>query len=89
MALGASPINVIVAVSRQGASPAMIGLAFGLVAALGGARWLASSIYGVGAIEPALIVSVLGVTTIVSLAATVLAARRALSIQPIEAMRGS
>jgi len=88
MALGASSMNIVAVVSRQGARPALVGLVVGLLAALGGARWLASSVYGVSAMEPGLIMAVLGVTILVSLIATSLAARRALAIQPTEAMRG-
>ncbi|HEV8214942.1 MAG TPA: ADOP family duplicated permease, partial [Gemmatimonadaceae bacterium] len=89
MALGASPLNILAAVARQGTQPALLGLVFGLFAALGGARWLASSVYGVGTTEPRLIATVLGVTIFVSLLATSLAARRALAIHPTEAMRSS
>ena len=89
MALGASPLNVLAAVARQGTRPALLGLVVGLFAALGGSRWLASSVYGVGTAEPRLIATVLVVTIFVSLLATSLAARRALAIQPTEAMRSS
>jgi ABC-type antimicrobial peptide transport system permease subunit len=89
MALGASSLNILTAVSRQGAQPALIGVVVGLLGGLGGARWLASSVYGVGTAEPGLIATVLGVTIFVSLVATSLAARRALAIQPTEAMRSS
>jgi putative ABC transport system permease protein len=88
MALGASPANVLATVGRQGAKPALIGLGAGIVAALVASRWLAASVYGVSPMEPGLLGAVLGLTVLVSLAATYLAARRALMIQPTEAMRG-
>ena len=88
MALGASSINVVTVVSRQGAGPALAGLGIGLLAAIAAGRWLVAVVYGVGTIEPILVGVVFAVTALVSLAATSIAARRALSIQPIEAMRG-
>ena len=87
MALGASSMNVVAVVSRQGAWPALAGLGLGLAAAIVAGRWLVALVYGVSAIEPILVGAVFGVTAFVSLAATSIAARRALAIQPIEAMR--
>jgi putative ABC transport system permease protein len=89
MALGASAMNVVAIVSRQGAVPALVGLGAGLLAALAAGRWFMALVYGVGAIEPTLVGGVVGVTGLVSLGATWFAARRALAIQPSEAMRGS
>ena len=88
MALGASAMNVVTVVSRHGAVPALTGLGLGLLAAVVSSRWLAALVYGVSAFEPLLVGVVFGVTVLVSLAATALAARRALAIQPSEAMRG-
>jgi ABC-type lipoprotein release transport system permease subunit len=45
-------------------------------------------VYGVSRTEPGLVAAVLAVTILVSLVSAGLAARRALAIQPIEAMRG-
>ncbi|HEY6827587.1 MAG TPA: ADOP family duplicated permease [Gemmatimonadaceae bacterium] len=89
MALGASTMNVVAVVSRQGAVPALIGLGVGLSIALATGHWLAAFVYGVAAVEPALVGVVFGVTALVSFGTTSLAARRALAIQPSEAMRGS
>ena len=68
--------------------PALAGLGVGLLVAIGAGRWLVAFVYGVSTIEPILVGAVFGVTALVSFAATSLAARRALAIQPIEAMRG-
>ena len=87
MALGASSMNVLAVVSRQGAWPALAGLGLGLTAAIVAGRWLVAIVYGVSAIEPILVGAVFAVTAFVSLGATSIAARRALAIQPIEAMR--
>ena len=88
IALGASALNVLATVARHGARPALAGLGAGIIAALIASRWLAASVYGVSWSEPGLLAAVLGLTTLVSLTATYLAARRALAIQPTEAMRG-
>jgi predicted permease len=88
MALGASSMNVIAVVSRQGIAPALIGQGAGMIVAMLASRWLAASVYGVSRTEPGLVAAVLAVTILVSLVSAGLAARRALAIQPIEAMRG-
>lgn len=89
MALGASAMNVIGVVSRQAAAPALAGLGIGLLAAIAAGRWLVAVVYGVSAVEPVIVGAVFGVSLLVTLAATWLAARRALAIEPSEAMRGS
>ena len=89
MALGASALNVVAVVSKQGAVPALAGVGIGLLAAVAAGRWLVALVYGVSAVEPALIGAVFGVTSMICLVAASLAARRALAIQPSEAMRGS
>jgi ABC-type lipoprotein release transport system permease subunit len=48
---------------------------------------LASALYGVHAFDPPVFAAVIGVAITVTLLATYLAARRALAIEPVEAMR--
>jgi predicted permease len=87
VALGATPAQVIGTVGRHGARPAIIGVGIGLFAAVLIGRVLASAVYAVHAFDPPVLAGVIGVSITVTLAATYLAARRALAIEPVEAMR--
>jgi ABC-type transport system, involved in lipoprotein release, permease component len=51
VALGATPAQVAAAVGRHGANPAVVGAGAGLVAAALAGRVLASSLYGVRALD--------------------------------------
>ena len=87
VALGATPAQVAAAVGRHGASPAMFGVGIGLACAALAGRVLASSLYGVRALDVGVLASVVATSAVVILLATYLAARRALTIEPVEAMR--
>ena len=87
MALGASRGNVIALVARQGATLAALGLAIGLVLALVSSRLLGSLLYGVTPTDPATFAAVAITVFTVAMLATVLPARRATGIAPVEALR--
>jgi predicted permease len=87
VALGATPLQVIVSAGRQGARPAMLGILVGMIAAIVAGRWLASLVYGVRAFDPPVLITVVLVSVATTLTATYLAAHRALEIEPVEAMR--
>jgi putative ABC transport system permease protein len=87
VALGATPAAIISSVGRHGARPAMIGVGVGLFASVLMARVLSSMLYGVRALDPPVLAAVVFVAVAVTLLATYLASRRALSIEPVEAMR--
>ena len=87
IALGATPTQIIALIGNRGARPATIGLGVGLVVALGLGRAMASLVYGVQALDPAVSGTVLVTTLIVVVLATYLAARRALLIQPVDALK--
>ena len=87
LALGATPSHVITTVGSRGARPAMIGLVIGLLAAVVIGRVIASSVYGVEAVDPGVLMAVIMASLFVILLATYVAARRALVIEPSEAMR--
>jgi putative ABC transport system permease protein len=87
MALGARATNVIRLVFRQGARAALVGMAVGLLAAIGFARLLASIIWGVNSTDPAVFLAVpLALGVAVGLA-IYLPARKALRIDPVIALR--
>jgi predicted permease len=87
MALGASRADVVGLIANQTAKLAITGLVLGLVAALASTKLLGSLLFGVTATDPATLVAVVILVIAVSILATLLPARRATSIQPIEALR--
>ena len=87
-ALGASRREVFRLIVGEGARMTAVGVAIGLVGALGLARVLESMLYGVSAVDPLALGGVtLGLVT-VALAASGIPARRAMRVEPVEALRG-
>jgi putative ABC transport system permease protein len=87
MALGASRGNVIGLVAGQGARLAAVGLVIGLAVAFVATRLLASLLYGVTATDPATFLAVAAGVFAIAMLATVLPARRATGIAPVNALR--
>jgi len=87
MALGARPLNVLSLLVRQAFVMIGSGLAIGLVGALALTRVLSGFLFGIVPEDPATFASVLMLLAFVALAACVVAARRALQIDPARAMR--
>jgi predicted permease len=87
MALGAHPGSVLKLVLRQGIVLAIVGAAVGVGVALGVTRNLASMLYNVHPGDPATIVSVAILLTLVALAACYIPARRATRVDPLIALR--
>jgi putative ABC transport system permease protein len=87
MALGASQHAVLRLVVGHGLSMASVGLALGLAATFGLTRFLSSLLYGIQPSDPATLLGVsVGLTFIASLACYI-PARRAMSVDPIVALR--
>ena len=87
MALGAPRVQVLQAVFRRGMLTALAGLAVGLPAAYGLALFTQSLIYGVTAKAPATFVGIPLVLLVATAVAIFVPARRAMSIDPIVALR--
>ena len=87
IALGAEPSTVLKFIVRQGMSLALVGAAFGLVAALGLTRLMAGLLYGVAASDLITFVAVTAVLCGVAFVASYLPARRATRIDPLIALR--
>lgn len=87
MALGANRRDVLHLVVRQGMRLVFIGLAIGLVGALGLMRVLVDMLYGVKPTDPATLAGVSVVLLCVAFLACWLPARRAMGVQPLEALR--
>jgi putative ABC transport system permease protein len=87
MALGAGRRDVFGMVIGQGAKLALLGIAIGVPAALFATRLLASQLYGVGAADPFTFAAVALLLLFIALLACYIPARRAMRIQPTEALR--
>jgi len=87
VALGARGDDVVGMVVREGMAPAVVGVALGLGGALAGGRALDALLYGVEPNDPATVASVTALLLAVTLAATLLPARRAVRIPPSTALR--
>ena len=87
MALGASSGDVKRLVVHQGMRPALVGVAVGLVVALGASRLIASMLYGVSALDPVTFVAVPLFLAGVALLATYVPARRATRVTPTVALQ--
>ena len=87
MALGAKPVDVLGMVIRQGITLALIGVAIGVVAALGVTRLVTSMIYGVTPYDPVTFVIVAILLVLVAAIACYVPARRAMRVDPMIALR--
>ena len=87
MALGAQTGDVLGLVMKQGALLTGIGVAVGLVAALGLTRLMASLLFGVQPTDVATFISVSGILIAVALCASYIPARRATQVDPMHALR--
>jgi predicted permease len=87
MALGARPRMVLGMVLREAAWMAAIGVAAGVGAALGMGRLIASMLYGLKPWDPATLSGAALVLTAVAIGASWIPARRAATIDPMQALR--
>jgi predicted permease len=87
MALGARAADIMKMVLRQGAKLALAGVALGLAVAFALAPLMGSFIYGVPATDPVTFAAVACGVCLVAIAATVLPARRAMRMDPMQALR--
>ena len=87
MALGADRSNVVRMVLRGAFVQVGIGLALGIPIALAGGRFMADQLYGVRAYDPLSIAIAVVVLSSAAALAGFIPARRAASIEPMEALR--
>jgi predicted permease len=87
MALGARQREVLRLVVGQGIFLVLAGAAFGIAAAFGVTRYLASLLYGVRPLDPLTFIAVAILLFVVAIAACLVPARRAMSVDPMVALR--
>jgi putative ABC transport system permease protein len=87
MALGARGVDVVRMIAGRGLMLAGIGVAIGVVAALGLTRLMSSMLFGVRPNDPATFAAIAGVLLAVAFAASVLPAVRAARLDPMRALR--
>jgi putative ABC transport system permease protein len=87
MALGASRSDVLLLVMRHGMMLALIGSAIGIVGALSLSRVMRSQLFGVQATDPVTFVAGACGLMLVVLAASYIPARRAMRVDPMQALR--
>jgi len=87
MALGAQMSDVVRMVVWQGFKLILIGVAIGLAVSFAVTRVLASSLYGIGAADPATYIFICLLLGVVSLLACYIPARKAANVDPMIALR--
>jgi len=87
MALGAANRSVLLLVMSEGIAISTIGLALGLVASGMVGRAIRTLLFGVAPTDPASLAGTTMLLAIVAVAASIIPARRALRVDPLEALR--
>ena len=87
MALGADRVMVLRQILREGLGVTLIGVVIGLVAALGLSRVMADYVYGIKATDPLTYTAATLVLVLAAMAACYIPARRAASVDPMQALR--
>lgn len=87
MAFGAGRFDVLAMVLRQNGKYVLSGLFFGVILSFGLTRFLESQLYQVSATDPSAFLAGLAALIVVALAASLIPARRATAVDPMEALR--
>jgi len=87
MALGAQRLDVLRMVLRDGARMTVIGIIIGIAAAIALTRLMSGMLFGVKPFDPATFVSVSVLLSLVALFACYMPARKAMKVDPMEALR--
>jgi putative ABC transport system permease protein len=87
MALGANRGRVVALVVREGLALAGIGLTLGLIGAYFVGRGMQSTLYGIGKLDLSVFASVALVLLVAAVFACLIPARRAASVEPMQALR--
>jgi ABC-type antimicrobial peptide transport system permease subunit len=87
MALGATRLDILRLIAGEGVRLIVLGGVVGLAAALATAQLLKSLLFNVGPYDPAIYAAVAVLLALVALTATLIPARTAMKVEPVEALR--
>jgi putative ABC transport system permease protein len=87
IALGAQPADVVALVVRQGIWMVTIGLGVGFAGAVFVSRQMSAMVFGIGTLDPLSYVIACALIVLAGLAACAIPARRAVSLDPVVALR--
>jgi predicted permease len=87
IALGAGRMQILVLILRQGSRVVCTGIAIGLIAALATTRLMTHFLYGVQPTDPITFAAVSFLEVVVALLACYVPARKAMSVDPVTALR--
>jgi predicted permease len=87
MALGATRSSIYALTLAEAGAPVIAGLATGLIASLLAGRVIQRLLYGIQVVDPSVILIVTGLFLVSAAAAAFLPARRAASVDPMDALR--
>ncbi len=87
IALGATKEKILGNVLARGMAPVLAGLAVGVVAAIFATRLLANLLFAVGPDDPLTFAGIVALLLVVAMAGCVIPARRAVSVDPMKALR--
>jgi predicted permease len=89
MALGAAPNEIVSLVAKESAAMIGMGIVIGLAGATALARLLSGLLYGVGALDAGVVLSVIAVASVAAVAAALVPARRAVLVDPCVVLRNN
>jgi macrolide transport system ATP-binding/permease protein len=87
MALGATPASILMLVLKEGLTITAIGMVFGLAGGLGLTRVMRGVLWNVSGSDPLVLISIAALMLIVAVAASLLPALRATSLDPVQTLR--
>ncbi len=87
MALGARPLNVVAMIVGRSLVHTLIGVAFGLAAAAGVARYLSSLLFEITALDPVTFAAISILLLFIAFVASCLPSLRATRVDPVDALR--
>jgi predicted lysophospholipase L1 biosynthesis ABC-type transport system permease subunit len=87
LTLGAEPGTLVLAVVREGLATAVVGIGLGLILALQASAWLERLLYDVPPRDPLTYAAVTSLLLVVAALASVVPARRATRVDPVEVLR--
>jgi putative ABC transport system permease protein len=87
LALGATPAGILRLIAARGSRTVGVGMILGLAGSVAVAQAMRGLLIGVGAIDPVSYAAAAGILALVAVVATIIPARRARLVDPIDALR--